>query len=317
MTSTTSTMTPPAGDAGRPAAAGASTGPAIAALITEAPVPQPTLAKTFAAMMAREFRVLRRNAVGTFTRAVMQPLLFVFVFTYVMPKIGGGFMFGGASTAAGAAGAAASSVNFATILVPGLMASMLLMQGIMAVTFPLVMEFSWQRTIEDRALAPVPIGVLATQKIAAGAAQAFIGALIVFPIVLVVHAAGQAPHVHVTNWPLLVVILVTASLLTASLGLLLGTVMDPRKMQMVFAAILLPATMLGCVYYPWSAMHQIRWLQYLVLINPMVYMSEGLRAVLTPGSAHMAMWAILTVLVGGTVIFGYLGARTFTRRVLN
>src|SRR5690348_17423190 len=166
MTSTTSTMTPPAGDAGQAATAG----PAIAALITEAPVPQPTLAKTFAAMMAREFRVLRRNAVGTFTRAVMQPLLFVFVFTYVMPKIGGGFMFGGA---AGAGAAAASSVNFATILVPGLMASMLLMQGIMAVTFPLVMEFSWQRTIEDRALAPVPIGVLATQKIVAGAAQAF------------------------------------------------------------------------------------------------------------------------------------------------
>jgi ABC-type multidrug transport system permease subunit len=313
MTSTASTMTPPAGDAGRAAATGAATGPAIAALITEAPVPQPTLAKTFAAMMAREFRVLRRNAVGTFTRAVMQPLLFVFVFTYVMPKIGGGFMFGGSATGAGSAG----SVNFATILVPGLMASMLLMQGIMAVTFPLVMEFSWQRTIEDRALAPVPIGVLATQKIVAGAAQAFIGALIVFPIVLVVHAAGQAPHVHVTNWPLLVLILVTASLLTASLGLLLGTVMDPRKMQMLFAVILLPATMLGCVYYPWAALHQIRWLQYLVLVNPMVYMSEGLRAVLTPGAAHMAIWAILAVLVGGTVIFGYLGTRTFTRRVLN
>ena len=315
MTSTASTMTPPAGDAGRAAATGAGTGPAIAALITEAPVPQPTLAKTFAAMMAREFRVLRRNAVGTFTRAVMQPLLFVFVFTYVMPKIGGSAAGAGSAGSAGAAGA--GSVNFATILVPGLMASMLLMQGIMAVTFPLVMEFSWQRTIEDRALAPVPIGVLATQKIVAGAAQAFIGALIVFPIVLVVHAAGQAPHVHVTNWPLLVLILVTASLLTASLGLLLGTVMDPRKMQMLFAVILLPATMLGCVYYPWAALHQIRWLQYLVLVNPMVYMSEGLRAVLTPGAAHMAMWAILAVLVGGTVIFGYLATRTFTRRVLN
>ncbi len=318
MTSTTSTMTPPAGGAGQAAATGPGAGSAIAALITEAPVPQPTMAKTFAAMMAREFRVLRRNAIGTFTRAVMQPLLFVFVFTYVMPKIGGGFMFGGgASAAVAAGGAAASSVNFATILVPGLMASMLLMQGIMAVTFPLVMEFSWQRTIEDRALAPVPIGVLATQKITAGAAQAFIGALIVFPIVLVVHAAGQAPHVHVTNWPLLVVILVTASLLTASLGLLLGTIMDPRKMQMLFAVILLPATMLGCVYYPWAALHQIRWLQYLVLVNPMVYMSEGLRAVLTPGAAHMPMWAILSVLVGGTVVFGYLGTRTFTRRVLN
>ena len=305
---TTTSAAPPA-QAGQAAGQAA---PRIAALIAEAPTPQPTMLKTFAAMMAREFRVLRRNAVGTFLRAVMQPLLFVFVFTYVLPKIGGGLAFGGATSAA-----AASGVNFATILVPGLMASMLLMQGIMAVTFPLVMEFSWQRTIEDRALAPVPINVLAVQKISAGAVQAFLGALIVFPIVLIVHAAGQAPHVHVTNWLLLAFILITASLLTASLGMLLGTLMDPRKMQMLFAAILLPATMLGCVYYPWAALHNIRWLQIAVLVNPMVYMSEGLRAVLTPGIAHMPMWAILLVLVGGTVIFGYLGARTFTRRVLN
>jgi ABC-2 type transport system permease protein len=268
-------------------------------------------------MMAREFRVLRRNAVATFTRAVMQPLLFVFVFAYVFPKIGGGFMLGGSAAAARAGAAAAGGVNFATILVPGLMASMLLMQGIMAVTFPLVMEFSWQRTIEDRALAPVPIRVLAIQKISAGAVQSFLGALIVFPIVLLVHASGQAPHVDVTNWALFAFILVFASLLTSALGLLLGTIMDPRKMQMLFAVILLPATMLGCVYYPWAALSHIRWLQIAVLINPMVYMSEGLRAVLTPSLPHMAMWAVLLALVGGTVVFGYLGTRTFTKRVLN
>jgi len=225
---------------------------------------------------------------------------------------------GGASASSSVTGAGASSgVNFATILLPGLMASMLLMQGITAVTFPLVMEFSWQRTIEDRALAPVPIRVLAGQKILAGAVQSFIGAAIVFPIVLLVHAAGQGPHVHVTNWFLFTLIMVAASTLTASLGLLIGTVMDPRKMQMLFVVILLPATMLGCVYYPWAALHSIRWLQILVLINPMVYMSEGLRAVLTPSLPHMPLWAVLLVLVGGTVVFGYLGTRTFRNRVIN
>jgi ABC-type polysaccharide/polyol phosphate export permease len=287
----------------------------IAALITDAPVPHPTLVKTFAAMMAREFRVLRRNAVSTFMRAVMQPLLFVFVFAYVFPKIGGGFSLGGGGASAHAAGS--GGTNFATILVPGLMASMLLMQGIFGVTMPLVMEFSWQRTIEDRALAPVPIRVLAIQKVAAGAVQSFIGACIVFPIVLFVHAAGQAPHVHVTNWFLFALIMVAASTVTSTLGLLLGTVMDPRKMQVMFAVILLPATMLGCVYYPWSALHSIRWLQILVLINPMVYMSEGLRAVLTPSLGHMPLWAVLLALVGGTLVFGYLGVRTFRNRVVN
>jgi ABC-2 type transport system permease protein len=275
-------------------------------------VPRPTLAKTFAAMMAREFRVLGRNAVSTFTRAVMQPLLFVFVFSYVLPKIGGGMMIGGAGAGAGSGG-----VNFATILVPGLMASMLLMQGIFGTTMPLVMEFSWQRTIEDRALAPVPIRVLAIQKILAGSIQSFIGACIVFPIVLFVHAAGQAPHVHVTNWALLVAVLVFGSTTSAALGMLLGTLMDPRKMQMLFAVILLPLTMLGCVYYPWSALSSIRWLQIATLVNPMVYMAEGLRAVLTPSLGHMPLWAVLLALVGGTIVFGTLGVRTFRNRVVN
>jgi len=283
----------------------------IAALITDAPVPHPTLLKTFGAMMAREFRVLGRNAPSTFIRAVMQPLLFAFVFAYVLPKIGSGF------GSAGGGGGAAGGVTFATILVPGLMGSMFLMQGMFGTTMPLVMEFSWQRTIEDRALAPVPISVLAVQKITAGAIQALIGAAIVFPVVYWVHAPGQGPHIAGVNWPLLIVVMIFASTMTASLGLLLGTVVDPRKIQMVFAVVLLPLTMLGCVYYPWSALHVIRWLQIVVLFNPMVYMTEGLRAALTPGLGHMALWAILVALVGGTVVFGALAVRTFRNRVVN
>jgi ABC-2 type transport system permease protein len=302
------TTTQPAGIGTAPGD-GAQVASSIARLITDAPVPHPTLLKTFGAMMAREFRVLGRNAPSTFIRAVMQPLLFAFVFAYVLPKIGSGFSSAGA-------GAAASGLTFATILVPGLMGSMFLMQGMFGTTMPLVMEFSWQRTIEDRALAPVPIRVLAIQKITAGAIQAFIGAAIVFPVVYWVHAPGQGPHIDVTSWFLLAVVMVFSSTLTASMGLWLGTVVDPRKMQMVFAVVLLPLTMLGCVYYPWSALHVIRWLQILVLINPMVYMTEGLRAALTPSIGHMALWAILLALVGGTALFGYLGVRTFRNRVV-
>jgi len=299
------TTTQPASIGATSGAGDAPVAASIAALITDAPVPHPTLWKTFAAMMAREFRVLGRNAPSTFIRAVMQPLLFAFVFAYVLPKIGSGFGGGG------------TGVSFATILVPGLMGSMFLMQGMFGTTMPLVMEFSWQRTIEDRALAPVPIRVLAIQKITAGAIQAVIGAAIVFPVVYWVHAPGQGPHVDVTNWFLLIVVMVFAATLTASMGLWLGTVVDPRKMQMVFAVILLPLTMLGCVYYPWSALHAIQWLQIVVLINPMVYMTEGLRAALTPSLGHMPLWAILVALIGGTVVFGSLAVRTFHNRVIN
>ena len=95
---TTTRKAPPPGTTAPVKAPGAAE---IAALIADAPEPRPTLLRTFEAMMAREFRVLRRNAIATFTRAVMQPLLFVFVFAYVFPKIGGGFNLGGGAAAAG------------------------------------------------------------------------------------------------------------------------------------------------------------------------------------------------------------------------
>ena len=269
---------------------------------------RPTTGQTFAAMMAREVRVMRRNFVAIFIRVILQPLLFVFVFAYVMPKLGAA---GGVSFAA-----ARHGPTFATILVPGLVASSILMQGMMAVIFPLMMELSWQRSITDRALAPLPIPLLAVQKIAAAGLQALIGGLLVFPAVLLIHARGAAPSVHVANWPMFLLVLVASSLLAASGGLLLGTLIDPQKIQVLFALVLLPMTMLGCVYYPWSALHSIRWLQIAVLANPLVYASEGLRATLTPQLPHMPAAAFLGVLVGGTALLCWLATRTFTARVL-
>jgi ABC-2 type transport system permease protein len=271
------------------------------------PGPRPTVARTFAAMMAREIRVMRKNFLATFVRVLIQPLLFVFVFAYVLPKIGHGF-----GTGAGGTGGS----TFATILVPGLVASSIIMQGMMAVIFPLMMELSWQRSITDRALAPLPIPLLAVEKITAAGLQALIGGLLVFPAVLLIHASGAQPSVHVANWPMFLLVLVATALLAASGGLLLGTIIDPQKIQVLFALVLLPMTMLGCVYYPWSALHAIRWLQIAVLFNPMVYASEGLRASLTPQVGYMPPWAFLSVLVGGTALATWLALRKFTARVL-
>ncbi|HEY7488503.1 MAG TPA: ABC transporter permease [Streptosporangiaceae bacterium] len=281
----------------------------MTATVTAPVAPRPTQLHTFLAMMAREVRVMRRNAVSTFLRVLIQPFLFVFVFAYVLPKIGPGG--GNAMFAAGRGGP-----TFSTILLPGLIASSIVMQAMIAVTFPLMMELSWQRSITDRALAPVPIPLLGVQKIVAAGLQAFIAGLIVFPAVLFIHAKGEAPSIHVGNWPMFLLAMVVGSLMAAAGGLLLGTLIDPQKVQVLFALVLLPMTMLGCVYYPWAAMDHIRWLQIAVLANPLVYLSEALRAALTPQIDHMPVWVILIVLIGGTAALVWSGTRAFTRRVL-
>ena len=53
---------------------------------------QPRLgwAGTFLALMQRDMRVLQREFVPFLLRTAMQPFMFVFVFAYLLPKIGVG-----------------------------------------------------------------------------------------------------------------------------------------------------------------------------------------------------------------------------------
>ena len=260
--------------------------------------------RTFLALLRRDIRVLRREIGGFLVRVVMQPLLFIFVFSYVLPKIGGSF-----DTGAG------PNVSFATILVPGLLAVSVNFQGLQAVALPLVRELSWSKEIEDRVLAPVRVWVIGFEKIFSGMLQSVIAAAIVLPITYFVHAEGQAPHLQ-PNWGLFVGVLVLSSFLTSATGLLLGTVVDPNKISLLFGVVLVPVTFLGCVYYPWAALHPIPWLQGLVCLNPLVYISEGFRWALTPQVGYMPAWGIMVALIVGTAVLTYLSLRTFVHRVV-
>ena len=159
---------------------------------------------------------------------------------------------------------------------------------------PLVQEFGYTREIEDRVLAPLPVELVAVEKIVAGALQCLIAALLVFPIAAIVPATPV--HLHI-NWLVLVTLLPLACLMSSALGLTFGTMFDPRTVPMLFGVIVVPITFLGCIYYPWKALEAIRWLQVLSLANPLVYISEGFRAALT-NIPHMSLLAIYPVMVG-------------------
>jgi ABC-2 type transport system permease protein len=254
-------------------------------------------------MILRDVRVLRRNFAPFVTRTVMNPLLFVFVFTYVFPRIGQSFQSGPVG------------VSYATIVVPGLVAVGMVFTGISAVALPLSIELGGTREIEDRVLAPIPVEMVAVEKLLVGALQGVIGGLVVFPLVYLVPATPVA--VEITNWPLLLAVVLLAGLTAGALGLALGTIVRPQQIGLMFAVVVVPITFLGCVYYPWALLHPIRWLQLLVLVNPLVYMSEGLRASLTPDIPHMHPAVFLGALMLEAGILGTIGVRAFVRRTVS
>ena len=256
----------------------------------------------FGALLMRDLAVLRKEIWMFLGRTVIQPFLLIFVFAYVFPKIGEGI------------GGSAGAANFSTLLVGGVIASSMIFQGVQSVSLPLVQDFGYTREIEDRVLAPMPVWAVALEKVASGAIQAIIAALVVFVLATFVPATPVHLSVH---WLALVTLLPLSAIMCAALGLTIGTRVEPRQVPLIFSLLVIPMTFLGAVYYPWQSLTPLPWLKLGVLVNPLVYISEGMRLSLTNGVPHMATWAVYVAIIGFTVLFLKLGIDGFRKRVLS
>jgi ABC-2 type transport system permease protein len=253
-------------------------------------------------LLLRDARVQLRDGAGFALRAIMNPLFFLFIFTFVFPRTGQGF--------SGAGGA-----SFATILVPGLVAVAIFFQGVAAVALPLAMELGGTREIEDRLMAPVPVALVAIEKILFSALLSVLSAAMVFPLAWLL--PGVPVEVRVANWPLLLAVVFLGSLAGGALGLFLGTSVRPRQIGLMFSLVVIPITFLGCVYYPWARLDAVPWLQWAVLLDPLVYVSEGLRAALTPEVGHMPAPAFLGAIGLSLVALTWAGVKGFVRRTIS
>jgi len=81
--------------------------------------------------------------------------------------------------------------------------------------------------------------------------------------------------------------------------------------------IVAPMIFFGCAYYPWQGLSVAPVFKYAVLINPLVYVSEGMRGALTPALPHMPLGFVLLALAVITVVFWICGLRAFERRAFS
>jgi len=253
-------------------------------------------AAVFGALFRRDLRVARRELPYFLVRTLMQPVLFIIVFGYLLPKMG--FVRGGYTTA----------------LLPGILAVSLALSAVQAVSLPMVQDFGWTREIEDRLLAPVATPLIANEKVVAGAVQGIISAIVVFPIARLI--MGPIPGLTLAHVLPFVAITALGALTFSAMGLLMGTAIAPQQIGLMFSIIIAPMLMFGCAYYPWRGLDRVPVIKYLVLVNPLVYVAEGMRGAITPEVPHMPLLASSGALVVLAGVFWYWGRRTFLKKAL-
>jgi ABC-2 type transport system permease protein len=251
----------------------------------------------FWAMLGRDAHVARRNIGMIVMQTFLQPLLFVFIFGRVMVR--SGYM----------------PESYKSLLLPGIMAISMIFTGIWAVAMPLIAEFQFTREIEDRLLAPMEIAWVAIEKVLAGTVQAVIAGLVVIPAAWVILRPGVQFDLRAPVGFAFVVILV--ALLSAAGGLALGCSVNQQHIGLMFSMVLTPMIFFGCTYYPWSALAAFPVLQKVVLINPLVYASEGIRGTLVPQFPHLSLIAVLVALIAFDVLLLVAGLNRFRSKAVS
>jgi ABC-2 type transport system permease protein len=223
--------------------------------------------------------------------------MFVFIFGRVM--VSSGYM----------------PVAYKSLLLPGIMAISMVFTGVWAVAMPLIGEFQFTREIEDRLLAPIQISWLAIEKVFFGAIQALFAGLVVIPAAWLLLRPGVELNLRSPLSFACVTVLV--ALFSACGGLALGCSIDQNHIGLMFSMVLTPMIFFGCTYYPWSALAHFPVLQKIVLLNPLVYASEGLRGTLVPQFPHISVLAVLVALTLFDVLFLLTGLSQFRRKAVS
>ena len=102
----------------------------------------------------------------------------------------------------------------------------------------------------------------------------------------------------------------------SALGMWLGTAIAPQQIGLMFSAIVAPMMFFGCAYYPWRGLDAVPVMKYLVLVNPLVYVAEGMRGALTPEVPHMPLPVSMGALLVIATLFWVAGFRSFRKRAI-
>jgi len=258
--------------------------------------PRVGAARVFGALLRRDVRVARRELPSFLLRTTLQPIMFTIVFGYLLPKMG--FL----------------SRGYTAALLPGVLAVSLAMAAVQAVTLPMAVDFAATKEIEDRLLAPVSTRLVAIEKVVSGMLQGLVSALFVLPLARLI--MGPIPGLTLSHGGEVFAVALLGAAAFSAMGLLLGTAVQPQHIGLMFSMIVAPMIFFGCTYYPWRGLDAVPVVKYLVLINPLVYVSEGMRASLTPGVPHMPLVVAMAMLLVLTAVFGGLGLRAFDRRAI-
>ncbi len=252
-------------------------------------------------ILRRDLTVTARGFIPFLIQVLITPLSLLFVFGRVMPGVG------------------MTQQQYPSLFLPGVIAVTIFIASLQGMSISLMLDLDSHHEIEDRLLAPIPVNLVALEKVVFTAIRSLVATAFTFlEAYLILGSRYQVQN----NILLILGILVLYTLACAALALLLGSALTSDKIYLLFSLFLSLALYTGCVYYTWSSLSSIRALQIITLFNPVTYAAEALRFAMVPPAGGVPLetmplvWSLLGMSVS-FLLFLWFGVRVFRKKVIS
>jgi len=251
--------------------------------------------RVFFELTKRDLRIFRHGFVSRYIDTVILFTTTLLIFGYLMTQMGLGIDYGPFVLVGGLA-------SFGFFEIVGRCAS-------------LIGDLTGDRLISYNLTLPLSSRLILAQIAVSWALTSAIVAVAIFPYAKLLFWT-RFDLSNISIWRTLLM-LILANLFFGFFGLWIASIINKmERINMIWFRFVNPLFMFGGYFYSWETLYNAKhWLGYLNLINPFIYVMEGMRSAMLGSAGFLPFVMSFGILLLFTLFFGFDGIRRLRKRL--
>lgn len=249
----------------------------------------------FKNLLRREFAVMKKDYLNDLIDLIIWPASVIVSFGYVLPLFG-------------------MDPNYGSFLSAGAIASTFFYLSL-GMASDLVYDFDSLRFIDSQLIAPVSsYSWVLVERVCAFSIHSFLLSLPLLPLSKIL-LATRFDMTHFSLFKYLFM-MIGCSICWGFFGLWLAAMIEkPRAFAHVWRRVYTPMQLIGCYWFSFAMAQKVfPRLGYVALLNPLTFMTEGMRSAVLGAEGFMNFWLCLLLLSIFTVFLAFIACRRLKNR---
>ena len=252
--------------------------------------------ETFLALLIRDIRVFKKRFIGRSIDSIVWVLSLVLIAHHIMPMFG------------------VNNSQFGAFTLVGTLAVWGFFEMCTSIAM-IIGDLEGNRSISYFLTLPIKQSLIFVEMAIASAYRSMVTSILILPTGALL--LGDSFSLSSVDWIKFIIAFSVVNLFYGFLTLLIASkTPDLTFLGTIRMRILFPLWFLGGYQFTWKMLYaKSKILAYLTLLNPMIYVMEGIRSSVLGPEDYLPFWICMTALTALSALFGFIGIKHLLKRL--